>query len=97
MSKPREKFIGGKLQQYTENWYKDVMDQLVKRLDEYVKNGSAWIVEGIEKVTLVVTTYRQLNPQKDHRNVTLSKKFTEYFNYSVRVAIYWHKIHQEKV
>lgn len=65
------KSSAAKLQKYTKNLNRDAMNQLVRKLDEYVKNGNGWIVKGIEKVIPVLISYKRPNPFKGHGDVDL--------------------------
>lgn len=86
------------------------MTQLAQNLDAYVKNGSAWIVEAIEKVAVVITSHRNLNSFIGHGNITIPKKLKtkcavinlegfpegECFKYSILASIYRHRLVQQK-
>lgn len=73
ISQPTQMFMGIRLEEYTDDCYEEGMTQLIKKLDEYVKNGCGWIVYRIEKVGLVITSHRHLNPHKRHADVVLPK------------------------
>lgn len=62
-----------RMDEYTAEWYNEVAEHLIKKLDECAKNSNEWIVEGIEMVVVVITTHKNLNPCKGHGNILLPK------------------------
>lgn len=36
------------------------ISQIEKKVDEYVKNGSGWIVEGVKELTIAISPYQPL-------------------------------------
>lgn len=52
VSQPSEMCMHTRLEAYSEEWYKEVAEQLVKKRDEYVKNRSGCIVEAIKRSIL---------------------------------------------
>lgn len=57
ISQPRQIHISVKMEEYINEWYNEVAERLIKKLDEYFKNVSGWIVEATEKVCLVITPH----------------------------------------
>lgn len=97
-----------RLDEYTGDWYKEAVDQLVKKLDEYIKNESRWIEEALKNVGVVITSYKCLNPRKG--NVTLPKELKQKwavinltgilegdcFKFSVLATTYRDRFHPKK-
>lgn len=100
------KYLHIHVQEYHSEWYQEATEQVVQKLDAYLKNGSWWIVETIEKVTVVITSHRHFNPLKGHGDMELPNKLKgkhalinlegvqegECFKYSILASIYRHKI-----
>lgn len=106
VSKTKTMYMNIRMEVFTYGWYQEASEQLVQMLDTYIKDGSNWIVEAIEKVAVIIVTYLQVNPCKGHADMTLPKKLNgknavttltgvpegQCFRYSVLAAIYWHKL-----
>lgn len=49
ISQTRKMHMSVKMVEYSDEWYNEARDHLIKIVDDYIKNGSGWIKKAIER------------------------------------------------